>query len=74
MWKVQSSNTYSLHQLHDCIYRNLTNHRKEIIEYEAKKISIFDKSIDEFGNYAETQINNLVKAFIEYKTHEAYKN
>lgn len=74
IYNVGSSNTYSLHQLHDCIYRNLTNHRKEIIEYEAKKISIFDKSIDEFGNYAETQINNLVKAFIEYKTHEAYKN
>ena len=74
IYNVGSSETYSLKQLHDCINRILVNQGSEFINYKPKKVTIFDKSVDEFGSYSETQINNLVKAFIDYKSNEVYKN
>ena len=67
IYNIGSNDTYSLNQLHDCINRNLNNEEKKIIEYKPKKTTIFDKSINKFGNYSETQINSFVKAFISYK-------
>ena len=67
IYNIGSNDTYSLNQLHDCINRNLSNEEKKIIEYKPKKTTIFDKSINKFGNYSETQINSFVKAFISYK-------
>jgi len=70
IYNVGSSETYSLKQVHDCINRNLANDGSETINYKSKKVTIFDKSVDEFGRYSETQINNLVKDFIDYKSEE----
>lgn len=72
IYNIGSSDTYSLNQLHDCINRNLSNEEKKIIEYKPKKTTIFDKSINKFGNYSETQINSFVKAFISYKSKQIH--